>query len=233
MGIQRVGPVLIVCLAACNPAPEGPATPAPPAGPTVADAPAAPAAAGPKDVAATAEQTTPLKVGTRVPDLSFQDQAGKTVELGARLAEGPAVLIYYRGGWCPYCNAHLGKLKELEEPLGALGYRVLAVSPDRPEKLRESMEEIEPGYTLLSDASMAGARALGIAFRVGDGYNTKLRMFGIDIEDASGQKHHLLPVPSVFLLGKDGTINYVHSDPNYKERLDNDKLLAAAKQHAK
>lgn len=185
----------------------------------------------PDGVAATAEQTKPLTAGAGAPEVTFQDIDGKPVAMKQLLSAGPVALIYYRGGWCPYCNAHLGELKTIEGTLENLGYQVIGVSPDRAAKLRESKEKIEPGFRLLSDSAMDGARAFGIAFRVDDSYNTKLRMFGIDIEDASGKKHHLLPVPSVFLIAPDGKIQYVHSDPNYKARLDNDALLAAAQQH--
>jgi peroxiredoxin len=84
-------------------------------------------------------------------------------------------------------------------------------------------------YILLSDSSMETARAFGIAFEVDPPMLEKLASYNIDIEGASGQTHHLLPVPSVFLVGTDGIIDFVYANPDYKVRLEPEVLLAAAK----
>jgi peroxiredoxin len=123
----------------------------------------------------------------------------------------------------------LGQLQKIEDELLNLGYKILAISPDRPEKLRESVEKNELKYVLLSDAKMEAAKAFGLAFRVDAAGYQRLSGFGIDLEDASGEKHHLLPVPAVFLIGKDGIIQFQYANPNYKVRLTPEVLLAAAK----
>ncbi len=83
---------------------------------------------------------------------------------------------------------------------------------------------------LLSDSTMAGAIAFGIAFKVADKtYNAYKDRFKLDLEERSGQKHHLLPVPSVFLVGTDGKIKFEYVNPDYKVRLEPEILLAAAK----
>ena len=82
------------------------------------------------------------------------------------------------------------------------------MSPDRPEKLKGPAEKHKLKYRLLSDSEMIAAKALGIAFRVDDATVNKYKTdYGIDLEADSGQKHHLLPVPSVFLVGRDGCAN--------------------------
>lgn len=180
-------------------------------------------------VAASAEETRPLAVGVKVPNVTYRDADGKEVSLRARVTEAPTALVYYRGGWCPYCSLQLGKLKEVEGELKQLGFRIVGISADKPGKIRESRAKIEPGYELLSDATMEGARAFGIAFAVPLAYRTKLKGFGMDIEEASGQVHHILPVPAVFLIDTAGVIRFAYANPDYKVRLDNEALLAAAK----
>ena len=91
------------------------------------------------------------------------------------------------------------------------------------------MQKEKLTYTLLSDSKMEAAQALGIAFKVDDATLDRYEEYGIDLERASGEKHHLLPVPSVFIVGTDGTISFEHVNPNYKVRLHPDLLLAAAK----
>ena len=107
--------------------------------------------------------------------------------------------------------------------------RIVAVSPDRPDRLRETVAEQELGYTLLSDSSARGARAFGIAWRVDTAQVLKLRAFGIDLGEASGEDHHILPVPSVFLVDDIGMIRFRYSNPDYKVRLENERLVTAAR----
>jgi len=114
-------------------------------------------------------------------------------------------------------------------PLDEIDVRLVAVSPDQPSKLRETLKKKELEYTLLSDSEADGARAFGIAWKVGDADYAKLASYGIDLEDASGETHHVLPVPSIFLIDATGTIRFRYSNPDYKVRLENEKLVEAAR----
>lgn len=113
-----------------------------------------------------------------------------------------------------------------------MGYELIAVSSDRPEKLRETLVEHQLSYTLLSDSRAQGSRAFGIAWKVPDDEVKAMRDFGIDLEEASGADHHLLPVPSVFLVDREGVIQFRFFNPDYKVRIDNDQLLEAARRVA-
>jgi len=178
-----------------------------------------------------AEDTEPLAPGVRVPPVYVRTLAGKRVALLRALERQPAVLVFYRGGWCPYCSGHLGQLKKAEPEIAARGYRIFAISADRPEKLRESVAEFDIAedlsYTLLSDAPLDAARAFGIAFQVDAETVALYRRNGIDLEEASGETHHGLPVPSVFVVDAEGVIRFTHSNPDYKVRLAPEKLIAA------
>lgn len=179
-------------------------------------------------VAASAGEVRPLLIGAKVPEVTLKTATGKPVNLRKTVMEKPTVVIFYRGGWCPYCNMQLGRLQSIEADLVELGYQLLAVSPDRPDKLAESLKEKDLSYTLLSDADMAAAKAFGIAFRVADATLEKYEQYGIDLEEDSGKTHHMLPVPAVFILGTDGRIKFTYVNPDYKTRLAPDVLLEAA-----
>ena len=113
-----------------------------------------------------------------------------------------------------------------------LGFPVIAVSADRPAKLRQSLEEKGLGYQLYSDSSLEAARKFGIVWQVGDEQVARYAGFGIDLEEASGESHHQLPVPSVFLVEAGGTIRWVYSNPDHRVRPDNASLLEAARKLA-
>ena len=170
----------------------------------------------------------PLAVGERAPAFEAPAPDGSVYAFRPDDLDGPAVLIFYRGGWCPYCNRHLAELRDAVPKLRDAGYEVLFLSADRPSRLRASLEEPDLDYRLLSDASMAIARAWGIAFRVGDETAERYRRAGIDLEAASGYDHQQLPVPGVFLVDADGFIRFRYVNPDYRERLGAGALLEAA-----
>ncbi len=120
------------------------------------------------------------------------------------------------------------QLQNMEPQLIQLGYQIIAISPDRPEKLAHTMRKYRLIYLLLSDSKMEASRALGIAFRVAK-KTLERKNFYRDLEAASGGKHHLLPVPAVFIIGTDGIIKFVYINPDYTKRIKSDLLLAAAK----
>lgn len=201
--------------------------------PAYSDAPQKPApkaaSAAPDKVPTVATDVRPLLVGSALPKITLRDESGKAFDLNAAVAAKPAVLVFYRGGWCPFCNAHLAQLRTTEAELGKLGYNLLAISPDRAPQLAATSEKNKLSYRLLSDSSMAASRALGIAYRLDDATAKKYRAYGIDLKKSSGQKHQQLPVPAVFLVGRDGTIHFSYVNPNYQVRLAPEVLLAAAR----
>jgi len=171
--------------------------------------------------------STPLKGGDPIPDVSLKTDIGETVSLQKLVSKKPTVLIFYRGGWCPYCTRHLQGLAEIEKDLLAAGYQLITISTDQPSKLREKPDLQKLNYTLLSDSSMDAAKGFGIAFEVDAATREKYKGYGIDLEAASGQTHHLLPHPAVYVVGTDGIIRFAHVNENYKVRLEPEKILEA------
>jgi len=135
-------------------------------------------------------------------------------DLNGACKEKPTVLIFYRGGWCPYCDTHLCELQSIESELVQLGFQIIAVSPDRSDLLQKPVDKHGLKYQILSDSEMSAAKSFSIVFRVGDATVDKYKKsYGIDLEADSGYKHHLLPVPSVFVVGTDGIILFSYVNP--------------------
>jgi len=174
-----------------------------------------------------AEKISPLAVGAEIPDVTLLKMDETPVALRSLLRQ-PVILVFYRGGWCPYCKLQLAGLQEIEDDLKSMGFRILAVSPDLPEHLRASVDKGSLSYTLLSDSDMEAASAFGIAFRVDDPTVEKYKEFNIDLEAASGRKHHRLPVPAVFVIDQRGIVRFSHAHLDYKVRLSTEEVKAAA-----
>lgn len=177
-----------------------------------------------------APEVNHLMPGQPVPPAIVQTDHGKEISLREAIAGKPTVLIFYRGGWCPFCTRHLAALAEVEPGLTAAGFQLLAISPDRPEKLRAKPTHEKLPYTLLSDSEMNAAKAFGVAFKAPDELVAKYKdSYKIDLEGDSGQTHHLLPHPAVFIVDRGGVIRFAHVNPDYKVRLTAEEIMQALK----
>ena len=172
--------------------------------------------------------TTALKVGDAIPDVKLRTEDDKDVSLKKLVSEKPTVLIFYRGGWCPFCNQHLQSLAGIEEDLNKAGAQLLAISMDQPSKLKATPDREKLHYRLLSDSDAGAAKAFGIAFKVDDATVEKYKGYGINLDTASGRDHHILPHPAVFVADTSGKIRFAHINPDYKVRLEPKKILEAA-----
>lgn len=189
-------------------------------------------------IAETATEIEPLVAGDTAPAFVVRSVDGDSVAFDPDSLERPAVIISFRGGWCPYCNMHLSELRHVMPEIDALGVDVMFLSGDRPDQLYstlsgETQEEIAGlDYTIYSDADANAAIALGIAFRASERTFSWRQEKGQDIEGSSMRNHGVLPVPSVFAVGADGVIAFAYSNADYKMRLPADELLAVAREIA-
>ena len=181
------------------------------------------------EIAASAEETQPFPAGVAAPSFTARNADGSNFVFDPGALERPVMLIFYRGGWCPYCNRHLAELRHVVPELEKRGMDVYFLSADSPANLASALHGDAEGldYTLLSDARMGAAEAFGLAFRVSDDYYKQAKEYGLDLEEASGETHHALPVPAVYVIDADGVIRFAHANPDYTQRLGNDELRAA------
>ncbi|RBQ07984.1 AhpC/TSA family protein [Pedobacter miscanthi] len=169
------------------------------------------------------EDISPLLAGESIPILNLLSSTGENFDVNKSLASKQTILVFYRGGWCPYCSKQLAGLQEIEKDLTAMGYQLIAISTDSPDNLNASKDKGKLSYTLLSDADLSASKKFGIAFKSPKGYDKFL-------PTTSGGKNvdKLLPVPSVFILSKKGKILFEYINPNITERLSSSLMKAAA-----
>lgn len=121
-------------------------------------------------------------------------------------------------------------MQSLSAEFEKLGFQIIAISPDRPEKLKLTAERYSLGFRLFSDSDMNASRKLGIAFQLDETTVSKYKNeYKIDLEGASGRSHHQLPVPSAFVVDQSGMVHFAYVNINFKLRVDPEVLLAAAK----
>ena len=185
-------------------------------------------------IASSAEQITPIKKGAKIPSTQLTKVDGTSASLPGILNNQPAVIIFYRGSWWSACLLQLAEIKKIEKELNALGYNIFGISPDVVDGLKTVIAAKELSYTLLSDSKVETIEAFGLAFHMDDATTaTYKNEYKVDIEKASGQTHHNLPVPAVYIIDASGTVGFSFSNPNHEIRLSNDELMKEAQALAK
>ena len=184
-------------------------------------------ASGPEDV-------EPLEVGDKAPAFTVYRVDGAPYRFDPGALERPTLLITFRGGWCPFCNAQLSGLRNVLPEIRQGGMDVLFLSGDRPEILYSSLQQDTQDsiagrdYELLSDAELEAASALGIAYRVPANTKDSYEQRGRDMARSSIDLHGALPLPSVFIVDTNGDIAFAYSNPDIRVRLPAEEVRAAA-----
>jgi len=157
-----------------------------------------------------------LKVNDSAPDFILPDAFGNEIELKDLLAEGPVVISFYRGAWCPFCNLELRALQEALPRMQELGATLVAVSPEKPEGGLEATDKNKLTFPVLSDFSNKVARQFGIVFQVGpELQDFSKNAFKNDLALRNGEDSYQLPVPATFVIDSDGIIRFAHVEVDY------------------
>lgn len=172
----------------------------------------------------------PLEVGTSLPaGANALKKNGDAFDLNAAVATKPTVLIYYRGGWCPFCNAHLRELQESVPALQEMGYQLLAVSTDTVEALNE-YDDSEFSYQLFADPDLELATRLGIKYKLVQEYIEHVKAIpgdrAFDLEERNGG---YMVTPGAFILDTNGVVHFSYANNNYTVRASQESMLKAAK----
>lgn len=167
-----------------------------------------------------AEDICPLLIGETIPNAVLLDAEGNDVKLKTIISQMPSVLVFYRGGWCPYCNKQLSGLAAIEKDIIKLGYQIIAISPDEFLNLKNTEETDTVHYQLFSDPQAKLIQDIGIA------YKTPLMAKAYISAKTKGKVTDILPVPTIMIIDKNGEIQFEYINPNYKKRLSTDLLLS-------
>ena len=210
---------LAITLAGCADPDAPPAPPAPP------EAAAVPADSAP--VTAEIAANRALNVGDRAPDFALPGVHGQTIRLSSLLEEGPVVLTFYRGTWCPYCNTQLHDYQENLPEIEAAGARLVAVSPQVPDSSLSMQEKNALTFPVLSDVGSLISRAYGLVFQVDDATRDRYEAVGIDLARSNGTDTWELPVPATYVIAPDGTIRAAFVEADYTQRASVRQILDA------
>lgn len=166
------------------------------------------------------ENIAPLLIGEKIPNTVLISADGNKVNTSAIFSGKNSLLLFYRGGWCPYCNVHLSDIRKAEEKLKKLGYQIIAVSPDSPENLRDTEEKQTLNYDLFSDSNADLMKAMGVALKAPENYQELL------LKSSNEKNPGIIPVPSLFIVNNEQEIVFEYINIDYKTRMSSELLLA-------
>lgn len=161
-----------------------------------------------------------LKEGDIAPHFTLPSATGEQVSLRARLDQGPVILSFYRGGWCPYCNLELRAFQAILADIQSTGASLVAISPQSPDDSLTTAEKEHLSFDVLSDHGSTVADEYGIAFELGGSLKMVQEKSGYDLAQLNAAKDWRIPVPATFVIGSDGGIKLAHVDLDYRNRLE-------------
>ena len=173
-----------------------------------------------------------IKVDSIAPDFTLPNANGETRSLYTLLEEGPVVLTFYRGGWCPYCNDQLYALQQVLPEFEELGAQLVAISPEKPESVEDTVLKDGLSFEVLSDVGNKVSRLYDLLWHVPkeqrkDFSEWLKKSSGKTLAEFNGVDNYELPIPATFVIAQDGTVVYVFKDKDYKKRANPDDIMTA------
>ncbi len=181
---------------------------------------------GIEEVRSTGIVESALNVGAQAIDGELPDANGSAVKLSDLWAKGPVVVVWYRGGWCPYCNLQLRAMQEALPAIKAKGGTMIAITPETPDNSLSTVEKNELEFVVLSDVGNELAKKYGVVFKLPEKVSPIYKQM-IDLSKYNGNDSDELPLAATYVIDQSGKIRYAFLDANYTARAEPADVVAA------
>jgi peroxiredoxin len=166
-----------------------------------------------------------LKADDRIPEFLLPNAEGQLVSSAQLLANGPLVLSFYRGMWCPYCSEELNALANAAPRLKAAGATVAAITPEIGGMALKTKKERNLQFEVLCDVDNGVAMEFGLMFRLPEDIQKDYLKFNVNMPKIYGNNGWMIPIPATYVVNPDGVIIYAYVNPDYRERCDPESLV--------
>lgn len=183
---------------------------------------------GVEEVGESAAMKTALKEGDDAFMFELPSASGSNVKLEELLKDGPVVVIWYRGGWCPYCNIQLREMQSYLPQIKELGANLVAISPEMPDSSLSTKEKDQITYHVLSDAGNKVGKKFGIVYTLPEVVQKQFEG-RLDVDAYNGDNKKELPLAVTYIINKDGKITYAFIDKDYKKRAEPEEIIRELK----
>ncbi|NIP73978.1 MAG: AhpC/TSA family protein, partial [Gammaproteobacteria bacterium] len=162
-----------------------------------------------------------------IPAFELSDAQGNTVNIRERLDQGPLVISFYRGGWCPFCNLEFKALHDILPEIQAHGAQLIGISPETPENAAATVSNHGLQFDVLTDVGNRVARAFGLAMYVPESMRALYAQWGMDLPAVNGDDSWELPIPATYVVDRNGRIQAHYVDVDYTQRMESADILSA------
>src|SRR6266849_2544816 len=163
--------------------------------------------------------------GEVMPPFLLPDETGRLVSLQSLVGQGPAIVMFYRGHWCPYCRLNVSAVIKAQDQIEALGGQIVAIMPETQKYARQFKSDSGAPFPVLTDLDNGYALSLNLAIYLGAEIQQLLSY--LDLSDFHGNDGWMLPIPATFVVGRDGVVKARFVDPDFRKRMEIDELIAA------
>lgn len=168
-----------------------------------------------------------LKEGAMATDFTLPNVKGEPVQLSNLLKNGPVILNFYRGGWCPFCNLEFKSLHDILPQINQRGATLIGISPELPDNSMSTVEKHQLQFEVLSDVGNKVADLYGLIFKVPEVIRPLYLEWGLDLPAVNGDDSWELPIPATYVINKDGKIISAYVNKNYTERMEPSDIIKA------
>ncbi len=169
-----------------------------------------------------------INIGDKAPEFELKNSTGELVKLSDYLKQGPVILTWYRGGWCPYCNLTLKALQDLLPEFKGNGANLLTLTPELPDNSLNTTEKNNLQFEVLTDLNLDVAKAYNLVFKLGKPVSDIYKNH-FDLVAYNGNDSDELPVAATYIINQEGIVKYAFFSPDYRERAEPVEVLEALK----
>jgi len=166
-----------------------------------------------------------LKIGDTMPSFLLPNAEGRLVFSDDLLRQGPLVVNFFRGNWCPYCRRTLEALETALPAIEGSGGHLVALTPDTGSHFAETKGRHALTYDILSDVDSAVGLQFGVLFRAPEPYRELLASLGIDLEERHGNSGWFIPIPATFVVDQSGVIRYAFVNVDFTRRAEPEEVV--------
>lgn len=178
-----------------------------------------------KDLMNSSSGDLALNKGHQVKDFTLQNARGTTTTLSELLAQGPMVLSFYRGGWCPFCNLEFKALHDILPEIKSYGAQLVGVSPELPDQSMKTVERHQLKFEVLSDVCNKVAWQYGLVMDVHPQLRDYYLQWGFNLPELNGDDSFELPIPATYVIGENGIIHSAYINKDYTQRMEPEDIL--------
>jgi len=166
-----------------------------------------------------------IQLNEKAPLFEAKDQMDQTISLEKELEKGKVVILFYRGQWCPYCNRYMSALQDSLHLITQKGAKIIAITPEKNEEINKTIEKTNVSFSVIYDEGHKIMDAYDVTFTMSKTKHILYQTYGININEASGNKDLALPVPATFIISKQGIVINRHFNEDYKLRMSVKDIL--------